>query len=174
MSQLVKRNGTCRKALHSGVDRKARNCARSAASPVSKSVLAVISTSEIATSGAACPRIFLPARARASATAACAAPGAGIARTAKRASASVRSATHAASIASSSMASTSPASSALAADRLRPDGIIDSAISIPTRRGNRCVPPDPGTTPRMTSGRPSCADRSAIRSRCRNRCLAFR
>ncbi len=40
---------------------------------------------------------------------------------------------------------------------MRPSGISESAAFMPTSRGRRCVPPDPGTTPRITSGRPSCA-----------------
>ena len=148
---------TYRNAAHSAVERSSRKHARSFVRPVSKSVSAVSSTSVMASAGARWPRIFFAAVLRAAATASGAATGGGMVLTGGRTSAAARSATQAAVTGSSSSASTSPASAAAAAFRLRPCGIIDSAVSIPTRRGNRCVPPDPGTTPRTTSGRPSCA-----------------
>ena len=156
---------TWRNALHSVVDRSARNAARSTAKPVSKSVVAVISTRVMAFSGAAWPRIFLAARLRAALAASGAGAGAGMADTGGRANAASRSAIQPASTGSSASASTSPASCAAAARRLRPSGIIARAAPMPTRRGRRCVPPDPGTTPRITSGSPSCADLSAMRQR---------
>ena len=44
-----------------------------------------------------------------------------------------------------------------------PESIKLSAFSTPIRRGRRCVPPAPGSSPSFTSGRPTFAVASATR-----------
>ena len=61
------------------------------------------------------------------------------------------------------MSSTSPALSASFAGIGSPDRIIGSAFSMPTRRGSRCVPPAPGMSPSLISGRPSRVPAAATR-----------
>jgi hypothetical protein len=73
-------------------------------------------------------------------------------------------ATAEASSGSSTMASMKPSFTASAAETGSPVTMILSAASPPIRRGRRCVPPAPGTKPRFTSGRPTCAEASATRA----------
>ena len=66
---------------------------------------------------------------------------------------------------SSSIACTNPAANAACAPRGLPKLIISNAFTSPTSLGRRCVPPAPGITPRVTSGRPICAAGAMIRIR---------
>jgi hypothetical protein len=59
--------------------------------------------------------------------------------------------------------STRPISFAALAPTCSPEVIISSARSTPTMRGRRCVPPAPGMSPSLTSGRPHLADGTATR-----------
>ena len=61
--------------------------------------------------------------------------------------------------------STRPALSARAALSVRPVRIRSRAAGRPTRRGRRCVPPAPGISPSLTSGRPSTVF-GIVASRC--------
>ena len=54
-----------------------------------------------------------------------------------------------------------PAASASGGVRVRPVSIRSSAFWRPMRRGSRCVPPVPGSSPRVTSGRPMRYEPSA-------------
>ena len=56
------------------------------------------------------------------------------------------------------------ARSASSAEIGSPVRFISSARASPTRRGSRCVPPNPGMIPRLISGWPKLADCAAIRT----------
>ena len=60
-------------------------------------------------------------------------------------------------------ASNSAVSFSVAAGALVPVTIRLSAFSTPTARGNRCVPPAPGSNPSFTSGMASVALEPATR-----------
>ena len=59
----------------------------------------------------------------------------------------------------------SPSSTARGPSTGRPLQIISNAGPTPTSRGSRCVPPQPGISPRVTSGKPSAQRRSSETSR---------
>src|SRR5882762_7905483 len=63
----------------------------------------------------------------------------------------------------SAISSTSPSSFALSAAMGLPLVIMRSASAIAMMRGRRCVPPEPGRMPSLTSGSPSCDLGSAMR-----------
>ena len=63
----------------------------------------------------------------------------------------------------SATALTMPQSSAFAASTNSPNSIICLARAGPTSRGNRCVPPAPGSMPSVTSGSAIRAETSAMR-----------
>ena len=67
------------------------------------------------------------------------------------------------SLPSSASASTTPQSFASRAPNGVPDRMTSSAVSTPTRRGRRWVPPAPGMRPSLISGRPHLAEGTAIR-----------
>ena len=139
--------------------------ARSSFTASSNAWLAASPTSLMASSGARWRGILRRAFVSAASAAFRSAAGAGSSETGWRASRSARGTASAAATGSSSCWSISPICSASAVRMLRPSGISDSAAFMPTSRGRRCVPPDPGTTPRMTSGSPSCAVGAAMRQR---------
>ena len=63
----------------------------------------------------------------------------------------------------SAISSMNPAASAASTLRGLPSSINVSAASNPTSRGMRCVPPAPGSSPRLTSGRPILVPGDATR-----------
>ena len=74
---------------------------------------------------------------------------------------------HASAVSNSSWSGTtrltSPCSSASCAVIASPMRFISSALWGPTRRGSRCVPPNPGMIPSLISGWPKIADSAAMR-----------
>jgi hypothetical protein len=49
--------------------------------------------------------------------------------------------------------------------KLLPVKIISSAVLTPTSRGKRCVPPEPGSSPSCTSGKPKTVFASSVHIR---------
>ena len=64
---------------------------------------------------------------------------------------------------SSASSSTTPHSLASRAPNGVPERMTSSAFSTPMSRGSRCVPPAPGMSPSLISGRPHFADGTAMR-----------
>jgi hypothetical protein len=60
-------------------------------------------------------------------------------------------------------ASSRPDDSAVSPSTGRPASSICSACFAPMIRGRRCVPPAPGTIPRLISGKPNLVSRAATR-----------
>ena len=67
------------------------------------------------------------------------------------------------SLPSSTSSSSTPQARACFAENGVPDRIASAAASGPIRRGRRCVPPAPGISPSLISGRPSFALGTATR-----------
>ena len=59
--------------------------------------------------------------------------------------------------------SKTPVLASTVAGTVAPETIKLSAVSRPTARGNRCVPPAPGMSPIFTSGMEICVDGAATR-----------
>ncbi len=145
--------------------RSAWNVSASSAIPAAKSRPALPSMTAMARAGAISPRVLRAVSACTADIAAVSGGGKGRDDT-RRTGSRRRSRRNAVAKAMRSpvvTASTTPSDSASAAPTRRPDAIIAAAAAAPISRGRRCVPPAPGISPRVTSGRPTSPSGSMTR-----------
>ena len=146
---------------------RSTKAARSASRPASITVPAVPATTSSAASGAS--SCSLPRAMSCLASSACSSltAGAGIRRSGPSGAGAAASSSSTARSRSPRAAQTvaNPSSTARGPSMGWPPQIICRARAAPTSRGSRWVPPQPGISPRVTSGRPSVQRRSSETSR---------
>ena len=157
----------CRKAADCGLCMHCMNFSRSVCRPSAKGRVNDASTQSTIFCGASWPRARFAILLRYSSSTPAAIPLATNSLVLRRGASCAASSRHQASAAvprsPSTTRSTSPRFAARAASTGLPLIIMSSAGRAPISRGKRCVPPAPGSSPSLTSGRPTFASGAAQR-----------